>query len=296
MYLTVASRYRARRMQNRFTCWLVVLAVLSSASVQAQAPGASSGPAPTKPVASSPAAPAKPVVSPPAPAPSATAAVAPAPSERPRSVLLLGDSLIATGFGDYLLARLEAHPDIRASRRARSSTGLARPDFFDWMAVGEEEVKRHQPDVVVVILGGNDGQSLLERDGSKPVHWGKPEWGEAYRRRIDSFASVISAPGRKIVWLELPATGLKRFEQKLGVIRELQREVIGARADARYVDTRAFFTDAQGRALSQARVEGFRKPMKLRMSDGVHFTVAGGRYFASKVYPEVLGALGLAQG
>ncbi|MCP3098879.1 DUF459 domain-containing protein [Myxococcus sp. K15C18031901] len=211
-------------------------------------------------------------------------------------MLLLGDSLIATGFGDYLLARLEAHPLIRASRRARSSTGLARPDYFDWMAVGEEEVKRHQPDVVVVILGGNDGQSLLERSGGKPVHWGKPEWEEAYRRRLDSFASVISAPGRKIVWLELPATGLKRFEQKLGVIRDLQREVIGARADARYVDTRAFFTDAQGRALLHARVEGFRKPMKLRMDDGVHFTIAGGRYFASKVYPEVLGALGLAQG
>uniref|UniRef100_UPI003899256B DUF459 domain-containing protein n=1 Tax=Myxococcus dinghuensis TaxID=2906761 RepID=UPI003899256B len=235
------------------------------------------------------------------PTPSATAGVAPtsapaAPAERPHSVLLLGDSLIATGFGDYLLARLEAHPLIRASRRARSSTGLARPDYFDWMAVGEEEVKRHQPDVVVVILGGNDGQSLLERSGGKPVHWGKPEWEEAYRRRLDSFASVISAPGRKIVWLELPATGLKRFEQKLGVIRDLQREVIGARADARYVDTRAFFTDAQGRALLHARVEGFRKPMKLRMDDGVHFTIAGGRYFASKVYPEVLGALGLAQG
>ncbi|MFY2560629.1 DUF459 domain-containing protein, partial [Corallococcus terminator] len=57
-----------------------------------------------------------------------------------------------------------------------------------------------------------------------------------------------------------------------------------------------YFTDARGNALLQARVEGFRKPMKLRMSDGVHFTIAGGRYFASKVYPEVLGALGLLQG
>ncbi|MCK8497358.1 SGNH/GDSL hydrolase family protein [Myxococcus fulvus] len=267
-------------MRKRFTGWFVVLVVFSTGLSWAAPSGPDAGPRPEA------------VLAPPAPPP---AAVAPA-AERPRSVLLLGDSLIATGFGDYLLARLEAHPTIRASRRARSSTGLARPDFFDWMAVGEEEVKRHQPDVVVVILGGNDGQSLLERDGKKPVHWGKPEWEAAYRQRIESFASVLAAPGRKIIWLELPATGLKRFEQKLALIRGLQREVIGSRVDARYVDTRPYFTDARGKALLQARVEGFRKPMKLRMSDGVHFTIAGGRYFASKVYPEVLDALGLLQG
>ncbi|QSQ13792.1 DUF459 domain-containing protein [Myxococcus landrumensis] len=265
------------RMQNRFTRWLVVLVFISTGAV---ASGQDAGPAPGTE----------------RPTPPAAAPPAPPAVERSRSVLLLGDSLIATGFGDYLLARLEAHPEIRASRRARSSTGLARPDFFDWMEVGEEEVKRHQPDVVVVILGGNDGQSLLERGGGKPIHWGKPEWEDAYRRRIESFAGVIAAPGRKIIWLELPATGLKRFEQKLGLIRGLQREVISSRTDARYVDTREYFTDAKGKALLHARVEGFRKPMKLRMSDGVHFTIAGGRYFASKVYPEVLGALGLSRG
>lgn len=285
MYLTTACRYRAARMQNRFTRWLVVLVVFSTGFAWALPSGQDAGSV-ADVVRAAPVLPTPP------------GAVTPEPpaAERPRSVLLLGDSLIATGFGDYLLARLDAHPEIRASRRARSSTGLARPDFFDWMEVGEEEVKRHQPDVVVVILGGNDGQSLQERRGGKPIHWGKPEWEDAYRRRIDSFASVIAAPGRKIVWLELPATGRKRFEQKLGLIRGLQREVIGSRADARYVDTRGYFTDAEGKALLHARVEGFRKPMKLRMSDGVHFTIAGGRYFASKVYPEVLGALGLLQG
>ncbi|MFP2934798.1 DUF459 domain-containing protein, partial [Pyxidicoccus sp. 3LG] len=211
-------------------------------------------------------------------------------------VLLLGDSLIATGFGEYLQARLEAHPSIRAARRAKSSTGLARPDFFDWMEVGKQEVQRHQPDVVVVILGGNDGQSLQDGKGGKPIHWGRPEWEEAYRQRLEAFVTALSAPGRKIVWLELPATGRKRFEQKLGLIRGLQKEVIRARQDALHLDTRPFFTDAKGRALLLARVEGFRKPMRLRMEDGVHFTVAGGRYFASKVYPEVLGVLGLLQG
>jgi hypothetical protein len=230
------------------------------------------------------------------PAPPPAVSPSPPVAERKHTVLLLGDSLIATGFGEYLQARLEEHPRIRTARRAKSSTGLARPDFFDWMTVGEEEVKRHQPDVVVVILGGNDGQSLKDTKGGKPIHWGKPEWEQAYRQRLADFVKVLSAPGRKIVWLELPATGRKRFEQKLTLIRGLQREVVTAHQDALHLDTRPFFTDAKGRALLLARVEGFRKPMRLRMEDGVHFTVAGGRYFASKVYPEVLGVLGLVPG
>ncbi|NOK21414.1 SGNH/GDSL hydrolase family protein [Corallococcus carmarthensis] len=222
-------------------------------------------------------------------------AAAPAPAPR-RTVLLLGDSLIATGFGEYLQNQLAAHPRIRCERRAKSSTGLARPDFFNWLEVGQQEVQQHQPDVVVVILGGNDGQALHTREGRATVAWGKPDWQGEYRQRLTDFVTAISAPGRKIVWLELPATSRHRFEQKLTLIRDLQREVIAGREDAVHLDTRPFFTDARGKALKQARVDGFRKPMRLRMTDGVHFTVAGGRYFANKVYPEVLGVLGLEAG
>ncbi|RKG83566.1 SGNH/GDSL hydrolase family protein [Corallococcus terminator] len=223
-----------------------------------------------------------------------TQEVAPAPAPGPRrTVLLLGDSLIATGFGEYLQTQLAAHPRIRCERRAKSSTGLSRPDFFDWLEVGQQEVQLHQPDVVVVILGGNDGQALHTKVGQATVAWGKPDWEEGYRQRVQEFTTAISAPGRKIIWLELPATGRPRFEQKLTLIRGLQREVIAAREDSVHLDTRPFFTDARGKALNKAAVEGFRKPMRLRMTDGVHFTVAGGRYFANKVYPEVLGVLGL---
>jgi uncharacterized protein len=226
-------------------------------------------------------------------APSQVASPAPAPR---RTVLLLGDSLIATGFGEYLQNQLAAHPRVRCERRAKSSTGLARPDFFDWLEVGPQEVKLHQPDVVVVILGGNDGQALHTREGKATHPWGKPDWEGEYRQRIESFVAAIAAPGRKIVWLELPTTGRTRFEQKLTLIRGLQREVIAGREDSVHLDTRPFFTDARGKALNKAKVDGFRKPMRLRMTDGVHFTVAGGRYFANKVYPEVLGALGLDAG
>ncbi|NVJ03301.1 DUF459 domain-containing protein [Myxococcus sp. AM009] len=280
-------------MQNRLTRLLVILFVVSATPAPAasvQAPPLFTVAPPPFTVAPPPFTVVPTAISPPAAAPAPSPEVA-----RKHKVLLLGDSLIATGFGEYLQAQLDAHPRIQSARRAKSSTGLARPDFFDWMDVGREEVERHQPDVVVVILGGNDGQSLQDTQGGKAIRWGQAEWEAAYRQRINDFLAVLASPGRKIVWLELPTTGLKRFEQKLRIIRALQREVISSRQDAVHLDTRPFFTDAKGRALRQARVDGFRRPMRLRMADGVHFTVAGGRYFANKVYPEVLGVLGLLQ-
>ncbi len=228
----------------------------------------------------------------------ATGTETPKRSELPaaRTVLLLGDSLIVTSFGEHLETLLNEQPGVRAVRRAKSSTGLARPDFFDWMAVGREEVERHRPDVVVVIMGGNDGQGLTDGKGKAQVQWGAAGWTSAYRRRVEDFLSVIAAPGRKILWVALPTTGLKNFERKLGVIRPILREAVEAREDALHLDTKPFFLDAKGNVLREARVDGFRKPMRLKMDDGVHFTLAGGRYFATRVYPAVMGLLGPGEG
>jgi len=214
------------------------------------------------------------------------------PVSKLRTVLLLGDSLIVTSFGESLEERLNGQPGIHAVRRAKSSTGLARPDFFDWMQVGREEVERHRPDLVVVIMGGNDGQGLTDGQGKAKAQWGAAHWQAMYRQRVDDFLGVLAAPGRRVLWVELPATGLPRFERKLGIIRGVLREAVSAHGAAVHLDTRPFFTDAKGQLLKEASVEGFRKPMRLRMEDGVHFTLAGGRYFASKVHPEVLRLLG----
>jgi hypothetical protein len=269
-------------MKNRLARVLLCLSVSLTGTVQAAPPKEASLDVPSRAQSAAPSSPA-PTLQPPSQA-------------GERTVLLLGDSLIATGFGRDLETRLDEHPGIRARRRAKSSTGLARPDFFDWMEVGREEVARHKPDVVIVILGGNDGQGLTDEEGQAVAPWGKAAWEAAYRDRIEGFLQVISAPGRKVLWLELPATGLKRFEAKLALIRRVQREVLAGYGEARHLETRPFFTDAKGRPLVKAQVEGWRKPTKLRLEDGVHFTVAGGRYFAAKVYPEVLALLGLGTG
>src|SRR5690606_15905590 len=109
-----------------------------------------------------------------------------------------GDSLAATGFGALLERKLDAHPLIKCHRKGKSASGLARPDFFDWIAEGKRQVELRDPDLVVVIMGGNDGQDLTRppRGGGKRVTWKDEAWADAYRERMDQFLHELQAPDR----------------------------------------------------------------------------------------------------
>jgi uncharacterized protein len=216
---------------------------------------------------------------------------------QPRTVLILGDSLAATGFGALLEDKLDAHPDVTCYRKAKSASGLARPDFYDWFDQGARQVEFRKPDLVVVVMGGNDGQDLPAWKGSSRVHWDSDGWPSAYRGRVDDFLGTITAPvddhaSARVMWLGLPMMGMRSLEKKLVLIRQIQQEAVASLGDGGvYLDTTPFLVDDQGQLISIAPVKG--KNRELRADDGIHFTMSGSEYLADKVYPEVLTALGL---
>lgn len=209
-------------------------------------------------------------------------------------VLILGDSMAATDFGRALEKKLARHKKIRVSRRGKSATGLARPDFFDWMNEGEARAKRSQPDLVIVVLGGNDGQDLIDKEKKKRrVIWGSDQWADAYAERVTAFIGAVAAPERRVLWLALPIMDYPSLEKKLTTIREVQRTALAPLAPAvQYVETREHFY-AGDMLLKTVGVRGYKRPQKLRQKDGIHFSVPGSRYFADKIAPVVLEALGL---
>lgn len=238
-----------------------------------------------------------------APAGEAPAEGAPVPPPV-RAVLLLGDSKIATDFGAALQRTLAATPTadaagaavpLRVGRRGKSATGLARPDFFDWMAEAERVLAQHRPDLVVVGLGGNDGQDLVGRPGDqgpRRVAWGSDAWPEHYAARLTRLLDLLAGDDRRVVWLEVTTADRPRLEAKLRLIREVQREAVarfGARAV--YLETRHHFFDASGALVREVEVDRRRQP--LRMEDGIHFSVPGSRWLAPRVAAELLGRVGM---
>lgn len=220
----------------------------------------------------------------------------PALPAEPYKVLILGDSLAATGFGALLERKLDAHPHVVCYREGKSASGLARPDFFDWLEMGKKHTEFRQPDLVVVIMGGNDGQDITRRkngDG-KRANWKSEGWADEYRARVDAFLAGISAPGRKVLWLGLPFMGLRSLEEKLTTIRDVQKTAVEALGEGhKYVDTVPFVTTDDGKMLTEAKVGPRGKTQSIRAEDKIHFTMAGSEYFADRIYPEVLDALAL---
>lgn len=224
---------------------------------------------------------------------SSTVAVEPAPSvsppaERspppPRGILILGDSMAATDFGQALEEVLSKDPRITTHRRGKSSTGLARPDFFDWMREGPKQVRLHQPDLVIVILGGNDGQDLIPRGSGKRVYWGSEAWATAYAERLGHFTSVLAEGKRRVVFLGLPLMDRPRLEKKLKLIRSVQKRTFDQHPDAAYLDTDSCFRSKDGKLLRTVKVKGWKTPQPLRQEDGIHLTVPGARHFAACVF------------
>jgi len=207
------------------------------------------------------------------------------PKPPPTRVLLLGDSFIVSAFGSTLERLLEGDGTIDVLRRGKSSTGLSRPDFFDWWKESKKLIAQHDPTLVVILMGGNDGQDLRSVGSRARTHWGKPQWDEAYAERVKSLLTSMEKPGRTLLWLELPPMmDAPRFEAKVEHIRGVQRGVVDAFPSAHWIETDGLFRDDKGRLLRT--VPSTDKPV--RDDDGIHFTVEGGNFFAEQVAPLIL--------
>ena len=105
------------------------------------------------------------VTEPPATEPPATEPVVTGPpsAANPASVYIVGDSDAGT-FGPFLQELLDGTTVASTALNYKTSSGLARPDFFDWPAELSAKLPEVDPDIVVVTFGGNDAQGLRNRD------------------------------------------------------------------------------------------------------------------------------------
>jgi hypothetical protein len=202
-----------------------------------------------------------------------------------KKVLLVGDSMIATALGQHLEKGL-AEEGFSVQRRGKSSSGLARPDFFDWQAEATRLVEKHAPDAVVVMMGGNDAQSL--KTGAGWIKWGTEEWRTEYARRIEGLLDTLAVDGRPVCWIGLPIVRSPGYRRKIQLINELVAQAVDGRAGCRFLST--WDVLAQAGDYAHTMTVGGREET-VRGDDGVHLTVAGARLMERKVRPDLVAAL-----
>jgi len=191
--------------------------------------------------------------------------------DRQLRVAIVGDSL-AQGIG-YAADSVFKPYWVEVFKQGRISTGLARPDFFNWPDQMQTIVERADPDLVLIMLGENDNQGLLYPDGSLEQDIGTWEWASHYQERVERFAQIAASGGAHVVWIGLPNEpdkGRWDFIQKQNAIFQTVADEL---PNVSYFDTWDTFAAPDG-GYSAFYRDG-NKVRELRSPDGVHFNTDG---------------------
>jgi hypothetical protein len=200
------------------------------------------------------------------------------PKRQIKSLAVVGDSL-SIGLASELEKNLGAKPGLAFTSLGKVSSGLARPDFFDWDRHLDTLARRYRPEAVVVMLGTNDNKPLKFADGSQ-IAYASPEWDKAYAARVRRVVEIVRShnPSAMVFWMGAPVMADGDLSHDLRHINGLIRKTLADQGECYYVDTWPLFSDASGGfAFSKPDLAG---GAALRARDGVHLTTAGAQTLA----------------
>lgn len=200
------------------------------------------------------------------------------------TVAVFGDSL-ADGYWGGLYRELARDERFSFLRYARNSTGLSRPDYYDWPTAIDEFLTSEPIDAVVISMGANDGQAMYVAPGQW-IQLGADEWVPTYRERVEATMRRLVAAGVHTYWMGLPAVRGRHMvatAQRLNPIYEDCAREIGVT----FVPLWDLTADANGDFTSYLPDQDGRSRL-MRHNDGVHFTSRGYSMIADLIL-EVMG-------
>ncbi len=189
----------------------------------------------------------------------------------PLTILDIGDSIgedLGLGLGDVF----GTDPYVRIIQKGVESTGLARPDYYNWPAQLETDLNTYHPQAVVVMLGANDDQALNANGGFVPV--GTAAWKAAYTSRVALVMDEAVAAHARVIWVGLPPMAGQNvssaFAKQVNLIFE---ETAASHPGVTYVPSWNLLSNSSGGFTIYLTVNG--SVVQIRSSDGVHLYPAG---------------------
>lgn len=208
----------------------------------------------------------------------------PPSAENPARVLIVGDSDAGT-FGPYLQQLLRATGIVQTELDYKVSSGLARPDFYDWHAKLEQAVPAFDPDIVVVTFGGNDAQFLADRSGASVAPQPRPDadnsaWTAEYRNRVAQILDYLDADGRTVVWVGIPNHANPEVTFRMQYQDQAVKAEVAERPEIRFVDTWTRFAGRNGGFAEFVIDPRDGEGKRVRASDGFHLNQVGAEILA----------------
>lgn len=195
-----------------------------------------------------------------------------------KRILIVGDSMSGdVGLSLRQLAfkhKQKAGVDVQIIDAHRHSTGLVVPSYYNWPQELPSLLSKNAPQVVVFMVGANDGQSMRLENQSWVLP-GSEGWSTEYQRRAKQVVDTIPATA-KLVWLDLPPVRLKSLQEKTLQVNDSVKNALSTCKNCVLLETRATFG-------GDTYVENTPGKM-LRSKDGIHYSRSGASFVAAKLW------------
>ena len=209
-----------------------------------------------------------------------TAQTAAVPDEDGRfQVVVFGDSL-ADGIWTGIYRSLRRDDRFEILRHTRVSSGLSRPDYYDWPAALDDYLTRHDVDAAVISVGLNDAQPVFH-DGRWEHGFGSAPWDAIYRERVADFMARLTEAGVPTFWIGLPTVRSSTFDAKIDHINDIYRDLAASHGVV-FVPVRALTADEDGHYAAYLADDTGRSRL-MRANDGIHFTTRGYELLAGQL-------------
>jgi hypothetical protein len=188
-------------------------------------------------------------------------------------------------------ACLRSHLEL--GRFAKNSTGLSRPDRFDWANEIRRIGESFKPAVFVMSAGLNDRQSVVEH--GQVTSDDSPLYNDKYKERVTAVLRSAAAVKAALLWIGLPAMRAPATDKDARLKNRLYEEAIkdfGA-PEMQYVEPWKLAAPLDAFASFGPDQNG--RMVQIRTPDGEHFTVAGETMTAVYLLPKILSSVA-AQG
>jgi len=187
------------------------------------------------------------------------------------TIAVFGDSM-ADGIWTSLYRALQRDDRFEVLRRTRASTGIARPDYYDWQAELEQFLRDDPIDAAVFSIGLNDMQSAVLREGGHH-NFRTPEWDQTYQERVASLMETLRQNGVPTFWIGLPIMRSGTYSGNIAHLNSFFEPLAGQHG-ATYIPLWDLTASETGEYTSHLPDETGRT-RRMRDDDGIHFTTRG---------------------
>lgn len=161
------------------------------------------------------------------------------------------------------------------------SSGIASHGVRNWPERAQLQIREHDPEAIVFMIGTNDASIVNHKINADGVYDWEPKYRAEIAEMMDLF--VGGDAHRTVFWVGAPTMRTGWRDAGVVELNRVMKEEAEKRDDVVFIDAYSLFAGADGQYVdSLLGLDG--EHVRVRNSDGVHFTADGGDRLAAAVF------------